>query len=105
MSKGRKIDTGADGKVHFLALSGYDLRSHQPVVRIEVGDQHVNVSPEAARAIAFNFLQCAEAAETDAYLTEFFQDALGMEVEQVAQLLYQIRRKRHARQGEEANSA
>jgi hypothetical protein len=105
MAKGRQIKTDERGIIGFTAYSGVDRATSRPVVRIEVGEQYTHITPEAARALAMNLLQCAEAAETDSYVLRFFREQLGLEDEAAHMLMHQMRGKRSARQGKEANSA
>lgn len=70
--KGRKPIAPDDrGMVHWHVTSGYGGNTKQPFVEVTVGDWSTQMSPEAARALALNFLQAAEAAESDAAIVAF----------------------------------
>lgn len=53
--------------------SGYGGNTRQPFVAIETDKlkEPLQLSPEEARDLAQNLLQCAEASEQDAFIVEF----------------------------------
>lgn len=53
--------------------SGYGGNTRQPFVEIKTDKlkEPLQLSPEEARDLAANLLQCAEAAEQDAFIFEF----------------------------------
>jgi hypothetical protein len=48
-----------------------------PLVQIEWGDKKCQMTPEEARGHARIILECAEAAEVDAFLYDFFENEVG----------------------------
>lgn len=86
------------GLVSFTVASGYGANTRQSYVEVTVGDHFTQMSPAAARALALNLLQAAEAAETDESLITFFQQ-MEMTDEQLVGLLRAYRRHRDERQG------
>ena len=82
----------------FTVTSGYGYNSREPFVEIEFESVKVQVSPENARDFAFALLHAVEAAYSDAFLVEFFTDAIGGEMNEAAVLLQQFRDWRQTKQ-------
>lgn len=98
------MPTDAKGMIHFLVSSGWGGNTKKPYVEIEVGDYTTQVSPEAARAIALNLLQAAEAAESDGHFIRFCQQ-MQFDQETTIQALQAFRAMRNQRHGRAAESA
>jgi hypothetical protein len=82
----------SDGKVlGFDVSSGYGYKKREPYIEIHFMGRKTQMSPEAARDIAFALLAAAEAAYSDAFLVEFANEAVGIEVSEAAVLLQQFR--------------
>lgn len=97
----------ADEQVFALNVnvaSIYGAHTRQALVTIQVGDRKpLMIPPDAARELATSLIQCAEAAEQDATLMTFAQDALGLPVEEAGRMLLALRDWRESRRptGEE----
>lgn len=89
----------------FEVGSGYSYQRSEPYVEIAVDLSPCQFSPAKAREIGLLLLECAEAAESDAVLTEFARDEIGLDQKKAAQLLDQFRRKRDARRGGKVSAA
>ena len=63
---------------NILVSSGYGGNTKKPFVMIEGDsiDEAIQMSPIEARDLALNLLQCADAAESDAFIVEFTQNEL-----------------------------
>jgi len=87
-----------DKIVNFHVTSNFGYRTQKPFVSITVQSKefHVQMSPAAARALAMNLLQAAEAAETDAFLVGFFKSRIDMNERNIATILLDFRDWRDA---------
>ncbi len=79
--------------------SGYGHNTHEPFVMVEadVLDTPLQLSPTDARALAFNILSAAEAAENDAFLIEFVKEELNQDDHVAASILVEYREWRKRR--------
>jgi hypothetical protein len=78
--------------------SGYGANTKRPFVALQIGDRKPHQwSPDEARRVAGLLLQCAEAAEGDAFVVEWFTEHAGLTLPQAGQLLQDFRatRERH----------
>jgi len=57
----------------------------------------LTISPNEARALALNILECADAAETDGFLVEFFKGEMEQPDQTVIVVLMQFREYRKKR--------
>lgn len=74
-------------------------RTGEPAVMLQVGDRKpLQMGPDEARSIAAQLLECAEAAEQDAFLVAMATRELGGP-QAAAALLAQWRRWRGEREG------
>lgn len=82
-----------DKIVTFHVSSGFGHRTRQGYVQvlIEAADWTTQMTPDNARELAANLLQCAEAAEVDAFLMTFMRERVGAPDEQAAQILVEFR--------------
>lgn len=66
-------------QVVFHVTSNFGHRTQKPFVMVTVGEQDfmAQMSPDEARALAMNLLQCADASETDAFLVTFLRKRVG----------------------------
>lgn len=72
--------------------SGYGARTRVPFVAIQIGDRKpLQWSPDEARRVAALLLECAEAAEGDAFVVEWFTEKAGLELAQAGALLADFR--------------
>lgn len=84
----------ADDKTKIILVSsGYGVNTRLPFVKIESEDldHPLQITPETARDLAGNLLKAAEAAETDAFLIEFFKGALHQSDLVAASILFNFR--------------
>jgi hypothetical protein len=106
MQKGRKTPPVDDkGLIHFHVASGYGGNTRQPFVEVQLGEYTTQMSPEKAIELALNMLEAAEAAWSDAFITEFMERSVGLETPQAAQVLRRYRQWRAKRRGEGVQSA
>lgn len=89
----------------FEVGSGYSMQRQEPYVEIAVDLSPAQFSPAKAREIGLPLLECAEAAESDAVITEFARGEIGLDDRRAAQLLDQFRRKRDKRRGGKVSAA
>ncbi len=81
--------------------SGYGANTKRPFVAVQIGDRKpYQWSPDEARRIAALLLECADAAEGDAFVVEWFTTKAGLELRQVAALLNDFRLSRERHRGE-----
>lgn len=78
--------------------TGYRANTKEPFVEMNVPKRRIQMSPENARDLALNLLQAAEAAYSDAFLVEFYRDALQAEEELTAGVLIEFRKWRETKQ-------
>ncbi len=78
--------------------TGYGHNTKEPYVEINVPELRIQMSPENARDLAVNLLQAAEAAYSDAFLVEFFVNAIGGTEAEAAGLLIEFRKWREQKQ-------
>src|SRR6185369_10044031 len=83
----------------FLVSSGYGGNTKRPFVQLQHPsiDRPLTISPNEARALALNILECADAAESDGFLVEFFKGDLEQDDQHIAFLLTQFREYRKKR--------
>lgn len=81
-------------------ISGYGANTKRPFVAVQIGDRKpYQWSPDEARRIAALLLECADAAEGDAFVVEWFTTKAGLELRQVAALLNDFRLSRERQRG------
>lgn len=88
----------ADREERVNVSSGYGGNTKRPFVAVQIGDRKpYQWSPDEARRVAALLLECADAAEGDAFLVEWFTEKAGLELPQVGALLRDFRatRERH----------
>jgi hypothetical protein len=83
------------GPGSFTIMSGYGANTQQPYVEIN-GPSFAQISPENARELAQNLYAAAEAADTDAFLVQHLQQAVGLEPEKAIHFLANFREWRDA---------
>jgi len=83
----------------FRVSSGYGGNTRRPFVQIQhpAIDRPLTISPNEARALALNLMECADAAETDGFLVEFFKGEMDQPDKTIAYLLMQFREYRKKR--------
>jgi hypothetical protein len=75
--------------------SGYGANTKRPFVAVQIGDRKpYQWSPDEARRVAALLLECADAAEGDAFIVEWFTEKVGLELTQVGALLSDFRASR-----------
>ncbi len=86
----------SDKTINFHVSSGFGHRTQAPFVQVlvEAADFMAQMSPGEARGLALNLLQCADAAESDAFLIGFLRAKVGVEDEAVAGVLADFRKWR-----------
>ena len=82
-----------------LVSSGFGANTNEPFVQIEMEelDRPKQMSPNEARALALNLLECADAAESDGFLVGFFRDELKQDRQGIAVILNDFRKYRRRR--------
>lgn len=83
----------------FLVSSGYGGNTKRPFVQMQhpAIDRPLTISPNEARALAMNLLECADAAETDGFIVEFFKGEMEQADATIIVLLRQFREYRKKR--------
>ena len=97
MQPNQQRDDADDDQVNFYV--GYPLganyghRTQKPFVAVTVQSKEffVQMSPDDARALAHNLLECAEAADSDAFLMSFMKRKIGIDQKSLAGILLQFR--------------
>jgi len=75
--------------------SGYGANTKRPFVAVQIGDRKPSQwSPDEARRVAALLLECADAAEGDGFIVEWFTEKAGLELPQVGALLRDFRTSR-----------
>lgn len=75
--------------------SGYGANTKRPFVAVQIGDRKpYQWSPDDARRVAALLLECADAAEGDAFIVEWFTEKAGLELPQIGALLRDFRASR-----------
>lgn len=80
----------------FRVVNAYGARTREPFVQITLGGEFIQVTPTKARQLAGMLLQCAEAAEGDGFVMDFFTNQIGMEQKAAGALLMRFREHRQA---------
>ena len=91
----------SDGMIWVTTL--VSQRTGEAVVEFTWGDKRAQLTCEEARKHALGVLECAEAAETDAFIVEFFHQELGMERDKAIGILRSFRSFREKRLVEKRN--
>jgi hypothetical protein len=71
-------------------------RDGKPYVVLKWGQESGQLTPEQARQHALSILEAAEAAEGDAFITEWVTDRIGADGERAVMLLREFRAYRSA---------
>jgi len=83
--------------IHIESIFG--AHTGEPLVGLQWGDQTCQLTPDEARAHALRILECAEAADQDAYLMDFLLHKVSvLELEKLVFVLKDFRAWRDARQ-------
>lgn len=77
-----------------LVHSGFGFHSRKGFVGLVIDEKMTQMSPTEARRIAHLLLECAEAAETDAFIFRFCLDTLKGDEETAAGMLALFRKAR-----------
>ncbi len=95
-----KIVFTAPAEHHLSVASGYGHATKLPFVVLgmanpdEVANPTIQIDTPQARALAFQILEAADAAESDGFLVEFLQQAGQMNIDQASALLIEFRKWR-----------
>lgn len=82
--------------------SGYGANTKKPFVAVQIGDRKpYQWSPDEARRVGALLLECADAAEGDAFIVEWFTEKVGLELPQVGALLRDFRASREQRRAQQ----
>lgn len=83
-------------QVVFHVTSNFGHRTQKPFVMVTVGEQDfmAQMSPDEARSLAMNLLQCAEASENDAFLVTFLRKRVKANDQAIASILEEYRKFR-----------
>jgi hypothetical protein len=76
--------------------NGFGAKSQAPFVLLVLGDHMTQMSPAKARELAGFLVECAEAADQDAFLVRFLRDTVGIEEEIVWGVMHSSREARAA---------
>lgn len=76
-------------KVWVSSIYGY--KTKQPLVEIHYQDTMLQISPTEARSLAASLLLCSEATEQDAFLIEWLQQSMSVEISEAAVVLHEYR--------------
>jgi len=71
----------------FVIQSLVSQRTGEGVVEMQWGDKKAQFTADEAREQGHSFLECAEAAETDAFMVEFFESIGGNRENAIKMLL------------------
>lgn len=88
-----------EGIIDIMVTSGFGHNTQQPYVQVLIhkADWSTQMPPATARELAFNLLQCADAAESDGFLVTFLRNVIGSDQPSVlASILIQFRKYREA---------
>ena len=85
-----------DDELSVRVTNGFGVRTQAPFVALVLGDHMTQLPPEKAREIATFLVQCAEAADQDAFLVRFLRDTVGIEEEIVWGVMHSYREARAA---------
>ena len=78
--------------------SGYGANTKRPFVAVQIGDRKpYQWSPDEARRVAAMLFECADAADGDAFIVEWFTEKEWLELPQVGALLRDFRISRWQR--------
>ena len=78
--------------------SGYGANTKRPFVAVQIGDRKpYQWSPDEARRVAAMLFECADAADGDAFIVEWFTEKGWLEWPQVGALLRDFRISREQR--------
>lgn len=97
------ITNDKDSDAMIWAKSLVSRTTGEGVVEFTWGDKQAQLTCEEARKHALGVLECAEAAETDAFIVEFFHQELGMERDKAIGILVSFRGYREKRLAEKRN--
>lgn len=78
----------------------YGSKARQPFVEFHYQDTVIQLAPEKARKVAMMLLESAEAAEQDAFLTEWAEKECGAGEEGAVKLLFFFREWREKRRND-----
>jgi len=79
--------------------SGYGANTKLPFVSIQIGDRKpFQLVPEEARRVAALLYECADAAESDAFLVSWLTTRIGADLAQAATILAEFRAWRAAQE-------
>lgn len=84
---GKRTEAVSKGQV-ISCTSNYGGNSRKPYVGIEVdGELLTQLPPETARALGYNLILSAEAAEQEAFMVDFAEKEIGVPLPEAAQIL------------------
>lgn len=85
------------GDIPIWVRSMYGAETRQPYVDLQVGNVHTQLPIPQARMVAAWINESAEAATQDAFLIEWMQSALDLDIRQAAAFLMEFREWRATR--------
>lgn len=80
--------------------NGFGIMSKKPFVEYHDGGYRRQLSPQDARKIANDLIECAEAAEQDAFIVNFAMKELELEEQKAYQLVLMFRAWKEERRKE-----
>ena len=89
----------------FEVVSGYSAQRSEPFVEVAVDLSPFQVSPAKARELGLLLLETAEEAESDALISDFAKQSIGLDQLRTAQLLDTFRKARQRKRGRSVDTA
>jgi hypothetical protein len=89
----------------FEVVSGYSAQRNEPFVEVAVDLSPFQVSPAKARELGLLLLETAEEAESDALISDFAKQQIGLDQLRTAQLLDTFRKARQRKRGRSVDTA
>lgn len=79
-------------------VSGYGANTRVPYIELRLPEREpLQLEIDEARLVGQMILESCEAAESDAFIVEWFTEHLGVEMPQAAKLLHEFRQWRERR--------
>lgn len=81
-------------ELEFSCVSGVGMMTKDPFVAVEFGETKTQMTTAKAREIAMILLECAESAESDRAVMDYFANKVGLPFEQAAIMVQELRNHR-----------
>lgn len=93
------MDENEQVVIHTEAI--YGARTKQALVKITLGKESIMMSTKDAKKLAYDLLDVAHAADSDAFLMDWMNDRLGVTQQQSGVILREFRDHRIRKNGEQ----